>query len=154
VHGRCEIGSHADTIVAGSNCILLHYTGKECDVSPYCDDYEAVSNVLIVNTATAWQSPISGQTYIFVLNKLIQISFITTAQVCRTIQCPSSHCRSSLLIMSFAWNSQWRVLLFLQILTVPPYISWKLALILIYLHSIVGTHMALLFLGYQNCWKK
>ena len=71
MHGRCELDSHADTIVAGSNCIVLHYTGKECDVSPYRDDYEAVQNVPIVNAATAWQSPISGQTYILVLNEAL-----------------------------------------------------------------------------------
>ena len=55
VFGRCELDSHADTIVAGSNCIILQYTGKEFDVSPYRDDYESVSNVPIVHAATAWQ---------------------------------------------------------------------------------------------------
>ena len=49
--GRIELNSHADTIVAGSNCVILQYTGKECDVSPYRDDYESVSNVPIVHAA-------------------------------------------------------------------------------------------------------
>ena len=26
---KCELDSHADTIFAGSNCVILHYTGKE-----------------------------------------------------------------------------------------------------------------------------
>ena len=64
VHGRCELDSHANTIIAGSNCIILHYTGKVCDVSPYRDDYDPVSNVPIVNAATAWQSSVTGQVYI------------------------------------------------------------------------------------------
>ena len=68
-YGRCELDSHADTNVAGSNCVILQYTGKECDVSPYRDDYEAISNVPIVHAATAWQSPNTGQTYILVINE-------------------------------------------------------------------------------------
>ena len=37
-YAKCELDSHADTTVAGSNCVILHYTGKECDVTPYRDD--------------------------------------------------------------------------------------------------------------------
>jgi hypothetical protein len=68
-YGRCELDSHADTIVAGSNCVILQYTGKECDVTPYREDYESIKGVPIVNAATAWQSPHTGQTYILVLNE-------------------------------------------------------------------------------------
>jgi hypothetical protein len=32
----------------------MHYTGKECDVTPYTDAYEAISNVPIVQAATAY----------------------------------------------------------------------------------------------------
>ena len=71
IHGRCELDSHADTTVAGSNCVILHYTGKECDVSPYTDDYESINNVPIVHAATAWQSPETGQTYILVFNEAL-----------------------------------------------------------------------------------
>ena len=38
-YGRCELDSHADTIVAGANCIILQYTGQECSVHPYSDSY-------------------------------------------------------------------------------------------------------------------
>jgi hypothetical protein len=70
-HGQCELDSHADTIVEGSNCVILQYTGKECDVSPYRDDYESITNVPIVHAATAWQSPNTGQTYVLVLHELL-----------------------------------------------------------------------------------
>ena len=70
-YGKCELDSHADSIVAGKNCIILNYTGKECDVSPYREDYKPIKNVPIVNAATAWQSPITGQVYILVLNEAI-----------------------------------------------------------------------------------
>ena len=71
VHANCELDSHADTIVAGANCVVLHYTGQECDVSPYRDDYSPVTNIPIVTAATAWQSPHTGQTYILVLNEAL-----------------------------------------------------------------------------------
>ena len=71
VHGKCELDSHADTIVAGSNCILINYTGQVCDVSPYSDDYAPVSDVPIVKAATAWQSPHTGQTYILIFNEAL-----------------------------------------------------------------------------------
>ena len=37
--------SHADTTVLGSNCVVLAYTGKEGEVSPYADEYDAIRNV-------------------------------------------------------------------------------------------------------------
>ena len=70
-YGRCELDSHADTIVAGSNCVILGYTGRVCDVSPYREDYESVKDVPIVQAATAWQSQHTGQTYILVFNEAL-----------------------------------------------------------------------------------
>ena len=54
VHGRVELDSHADTTVLGSNCLVLAYTGKECEVSPYADEYDAIRNVHVVTGATVW----------------------------------------------------------------------------------------------------
>jgi len=75
VHGKCELDSHADTIVAGSNCIFLNYTGQVCDVSPYRDDYAPVSDVPIVKAATTWQSSRAGQTYILIFNEALWMGY-------------------------------------------------------------------------------
>ena len=69
--GKIELDSHADTIVAGSNCIVMHYTGRECDVSPYTKEYKPIQDVPIVQAATAWQSPESGQLYILIFNEAL-----------------------------------------------------------------------------------
>ena len=53
---RIELDTHAKTIVFGQSFILLSETGRECDVSPYTDEYEAIKNVPIVLAATAWTS--------------------------------------------------------------------------------------------------
>ena len=70
-YGRCELDSHADTIVAGKNCVVLSYTGKECNVLPYREDYEAVNNIPIAHVATAWQCPESGELYILVFHEAL-----------------------------------------------------------------------------------
>ena len=71
MYGNVEMDTHADTCVAGANCVILSYTGKVCDVAPYREDYESVSNVPIVHAATAWTSKRTGQTYILVLNEAL-----------------------------------------------------------------------------------
>ena len=56
VHSCIELDSHADTIVAGSNCVAIDCTGEECDVSPFQKDYDAIENGKIATVATSWQS--------------------------------------------------------------------------------------------------
>jgi hypothetical protein len=70
-YGRMEIDSHADTIVLGGNAIIMHYTNRECDVSPYADSYEPIRNVPIVSGATAVTSPDTGMTCILIFNEAI-----------------------------------------------------------------------------------
>ena len=64
-----ELDSHADTSVLGRNFIILSYSGKECEVSPYTDSYESTKHVPIVTGATAWTSPMDQETYILILNE-------------------------------------------------------------------------------------
>ena len=66
-----KIDCHDNTIGTGSNCIILQYNIKECDLLPYRDDHKSVSNVLIVHAATAWQSTHTWHTYILVFNKAL-----------------------------------------------------------------------------------
>ena len=49
----------------------MHYTGRECDVSPYTEAYKPIQNVPIVQAATAWQSPQTGQIYILIFNEAL-----------------------------------------------------------------------------------
>ena len=70
-HGRIELDSHADTVVLGSNAVVLHYTGNECEVSPYFDEYEAISNVPVVRGATLWTDQNDNQGYILVFNEAL-----------------------------------------------------------------------------------
>ena len=60
---------HADMTVLGSNCVVLSYMGKECEVSPYSSEYEAVQNVPVVTGARVWTNPTDGTAYLLVFHE-------------------------------------------------------------------------------------
>jgi hypothetical protein len=76
VYSRLELDSHADTIVLGRNCVILSYTGRECDVSPFTAAYNSITNVPIVTGATAWTSQNTGVTYILVFHEALWMADI------------------------------------------------------------------------------
>ena len=70
-HGRIELDSHADTVVLGSNCVILHHTGKVCEVSPYTDEYDAITDVPVIRGATLWTDQHTNNEYILVFNEAL-----------------------------------------------------------------------------------
>jgi len=48
---RTELDSHANMAVVGSNCIIVHNTGKSAQVSPFTSDLGVLQNVPIVDAA-------------------------------------------------------------------------------------------------------
>ena len=71
IYSRMELDSHADTVVLGQNCVILSYTGRECNVSPYCETYEFIKGVPIVSGATAWTCETTGLVCILVFNEAL-----------------------------------------------------------------------------------
>ena len=71
IYNKLELDSHADTIVLGNNCVILSHTGRECDVSPFTETYQSISNVPIVSGATAWTCPENGDTFILVFHEAL-----------------------------------------------------------------------------------
>jgi hypothetical protein len=68
-----ELDSHADTVCAGANCIVLETTNQVVDVTPYnSEKYEAETNIPIVKAATAYTDP-TGTTYILILNQALYL---------------------------------------------------------------------------------
>ena len=71
-YNRMELDSHADTIVLSRNCVIMQYTGRECDVSPYMDTYAAIKGVPIIMDATSRTSQQStGETTILIFNEAL-----------------------------------------------------------------------------------
>jgi hypothetical protein len=76
VYSHMEMDSHADKAVLSRNCVILNYTGRECDVSPYTDLYEAIKGVPIVSGATAWTSRVNGQMYILAFHEVPWMGYV------------------------------------------------------------------------------
>jgi len=71
VFGQIELDSHADTVVLGRNCIIMNYTNRACNVMPYTDSYEPIKDVPVVQGATGYTNPKTGQTYILIFNEAL-----------------------------------------------------------------------------------
>jgi hypothetical protein len=67
----CELDSHADTCVAGANCIVLQETSQLVDVTAFSEQLDTVRNVPIVTAATAYDDPSTGVLYILILGQAI-----------------------------------------------------------------------------------
>jgi hypothetical protein len=68
---NAELDSHADTVVAGSTCRILELTEKSCIVYPYSEKYDPIQNVPIAKVATAYDHPVSGETFILIFGQAL-----------------------------------------------------------------------------------
>jgi hypothetical protein len=68
--GRCEMDSHADTCVAGSNRAVLEFTGRTTDVEAYSPDYTSKTTP-IATVSMAYDCPSSGATFVFIINEAL-----------------------------------------------------------------------------------
>ena len=64
-----ECDTNADTCCLGKNFVILQLTQRAADVYAYTKDIAPIKGVPIVSGATAWDDPVTGQTYILVINE-------------------------------------------------------------------------------------
>ena len=71
--GACELDSHADTVVAGSNMVMLPNgdTKQRVTVSGYSPDLPVMENIPIASCATAYSSPDTGEVFILVFHQAL-----------------------------------------------------------------------------------
>ena len=86
---RCELDSHADTTCFGSNFVPIGWTDISCDVSPYSDEYKAMTNVPVAHAATAYDDPVTGQTTILIFNNGLWFGTKLTDSLISPNQCRS-----------------------------------------------------------------
>jgi len=84
--GTVELDSHADTCCAGSNCTIIEYTGKVCNVIGYNRNTpnDELFDVPIVTAATAYDAP-NGDTYILILAQTLYLGGLLDY----TLLCPN-----------------------------------------------------------------
>ena len=66
-----ECDTNADTCCLGPNFVILEYTRRTADVYSYDKSAKPIENVPIVTAATAWDDPVTGETYILVVNEAL-----------------------------------------------------------------------------------
>ena len=59
--GKNELDSHADTICARKNCMLMYYINRTCNVMPHSESYDVKTDVPIITACTVYQCPNTGQ---------------------------------------------------------------------------------------------
>ena len=69
-HPRCELDSHADTCLAGSNFIAYEHTGQTVSVYGFDDDAPPLQNIPIATCMTAHTLP-DGETVILVVHQVL-----------------------------------------------------------------------------------
>jgi hypothetical protein len=85
VHGNCELDSHADTSVAGPNCVVLEYTEQVVKVSAFSEELETIEGIPIVSAATAIDDPRTGTTTILVIGQALYMG----GKINNTLLCPN-----------------------------------------------------------------
>ena len=64
-----ECDTNADTCCLGKNFVILEFTQRAANIYAYIKDIAPIVGVPIVSGGTAWDDPVTGQTYILVINK-------------------------------------------------------------------------------------
>jgi hypothetical protein len=87
IHARLEIDNHADTHALGSNCTVIHWTGRSCNVSAFSEHYQPMKDVEIVTGATAYDDPITGESTILIFNEALWLGELMTNSLINPNQC-------------------------------------------------------------------
>ena len=70
---RTELDSHAVSIVAGKNVLVLRNTGKTVDVSPFTKSLGTIQKVQVIDCAIAHDCSFTGETHIIILYNALYI---------------------------------------------------------------------------------
>lgn len=66
-----ESDTNADTCCLGSNFVVMNYTRCTADVFTYDPTYVPIQNVPIVSSATAYDDPDTGVTWLLIINEAL-----------------------------------------------------------------------------------
>ena len=69
-----ELDSHANMCVVGRNAYVINYCFNNAEVSLFTLSYDAIKNVPLVDTFTAYDCQYSGKTYLLVLTNELLIT--------------------------------------------------------------------------------
>jgi hypothetical protein len=85
ISGSCELDSHADTCVGGSNCVVMEVTNQTVNVSAFTEAHGVMQNIPVVTAAAAFDDEKAGITYILILGQCIYMG----DKMNNTLLCPN-----------------------------------------------------------------
>ena len=68
---RTELDSHANMAVIGRNAYILNDIGRTAQVSPFTPDYEALTEVKIVDAAIIYDCPVLNTSHILTVRNAL-----------------------------------------------------------------------------------
>jgi uncharacterized protein YbaR (Trm112 family) len=84
IYSNCELDSHADTCVAGPNCVIVEYSDQVTNVSAFTNELDTLQDVPIVTVATALDNP-DVSTVILILHQALYLG----DKIENTLLCPN-----------------------------------------------------------------
>jgi hypothetical protein len=66
-----KMDTHVDTCCAGSNWSLMELTGEVCDVNPFLNSYDPVTEIPVVRCCTVWTDKESSTEYLIVADQIL-----------------------------------------------------------------------------------
>jgi len=68
---RNEMDTHADTCCTGANWSLMELTGEICDVNPFLDTYQPITEIPVARCCTVWTNHVDSQEYLLVGDQML-----------------------------------------------------------------------------------
>jgi hypothetical protein len=68
---RNEMDTHADMCCAGSNWSLMELTGEVCDVNPFLNSYDPVTEIPVARCCMVWTDQESSTEYLIVADQML-----------------------------------------------------------------------------------
>ena len=69
---KCELDTHANMAVVGSEIYVIEETGETACVQPYCPDYES-REIPVVHAGVLYQCPYTGMEYILIIRNALLV---------------------------------------------------------------------------------
>ena len=74
---RTELDSHANMVVFGKSCFVIHKTGRFADVNAFTPDIDTIKQIPIVDAALSYDCPYTMKTYLLVARNVLYMPSMT-----------------------------------------------------------------------------
>jgi hypothetical protein len=70
---RIDLDSYANMVVVGQHCLVIERSSRTAIVNPFTPDYDAMTEVPIVDAAISYECPFTGKEYILLVQNALHV---------------------------------------------------------------------------------